>query len=293
MRFFALFVFLLTSVYAQVPAETPAPVQKKYPKLYIVSDIDLINLTWPELVLEKSSSFTAPLITSWIKWISGRMPEDVGEVVPCVESCSDDFYRWQDLPQEQNMEVPKDYVNSLWMKISYTLRKLSYKSDINEWAFEWEGSVVLLDVNSKVTVASYTIQPETKTWRGLDQKGINSKLASAMYRSALDFINKSSLKLKETERPDRLTRLHIQGHHSVSDVFSLMELLKKEGSSLGLTTKLDVMGTKEAQIICFYKGEEKSFTDLLSRLKELKSSQSYTLVNEFTGVHHVLKLVAP
>lgn len=293
MRFFALFFFLVSFVHAQVPVETPAPVQKKYPKLFIVSDIDLINLTWSELVLEKSESFTAPLITSWIKWISGRMPEEVGEVVPCVDTCSDDFYRWLQLPQQQNMEVPKDYVNSLWMKVSYTLRKISFKPEINEWTFEWDGSVVLLDANSKVTVASFTIQTETKTWRGLDQKGINSKLASAMYRSALDFLNKSTLKLKETERSDRLSRLVIQGHRSVSDVFSLMELLKKEGVSLGLTSKLDVMGTKEAQIICFYKGEEKSFTDLLSRLKELKSTQSYTLVNEFTGVHHVLKLVAP
>jgi hypothetical protein len=29
----------------------------------------------------------------------------------------------------------------------------------------------------------------------------------------------------------------------------------------------------------------------LSSIKELKSSHRYTLVNEFTGVHHLLKLV--
>lgn len=293
MRFFAVLFLLISFAFAQVPEETPAPVPKKYPKLFIVADIDLMGLTWPDLVVEQATTFTNPLLSSWVKWITGRMPEEVGEIVPCQETCSDDFNKWLQLPQEQNMAVPADYVNSVWMKISYKLRKNFYKADINEWSFEWEGSVVLLDANSKITIASHTIHPETKVWRGLDQRTLNSKLASSMYKNALDHINKSVLKLKESDRPDRLTRLVIQGHKSVSDVFSLMELLKKEGSSLALTTKLDVVGSKEAQIICFYKGEEKSFTDLLSRLKELKSTQSYTLVNEFTGVHHVLKLVAP
>jgi hypothetical protein len=284
-------------VYAQAPVSTPAPVvapaPKKYPKLYIVSDVDLIGLTWTDLVLEKSSSFTNVLITAWIKWAGDKIPAAVGEVVPCQGTCSDDFYRWLQIPQEQNMEVPAEYQNSLWLKISYTLQRLNYVAEINEWSFTWEGSVVLLESNSKRSLATFTIHPETKTWRGLEQKALNSRLASYMYKSALDYMNKSMAQVKESEASPRLTRLIVQGQSSVNDVLSLMELLKKEGSSLSLTTKLDVFGPKEAQLICFYQGEEKSFIDLLSRLKELKSTQSYSLVNEFTGVHHVLKLVAP
>ena len=59
---------------------------------------------------------------------------------------------------------------------------------------------------------------------------------------------------------------------------------------MGLETQMDYLKSSEAQILCFYQGEEKSFTDLLSRVKELKLSQSYKLVNEFNGIH-TLKLV--
>ena len=69
-----------------------------------------------------------------------------------------------------------------------------------------------------------------------------------------------------------------------------MEELKARGSSLGLDVQMDFFKSSEAQILCFYQGEEKSFTDLLSQLKELKLSQSYKLVNEFNGIH-ILKLV--
>ena len=71
-----------------------------------------------------------------------------------------------------------------------------------------------------------------------------------------------------------------------------MDMLRKEGSKLNFEVQIDLFDQKETQLLCFYQGEEKSFTDLLSQVKELKSSQSYRLVNEFTGIHHVLKLVA-
>ncbi len=296
--FFSLLANAQTS--ADKPIQSLGPVTavemvqtKKIPKLFLVSDIDLIGLTWSDLALENGSRFSNPLIASWVKWALPLVSDKVEEVLPCVDDCRDAFYQWLQIPQDGKMEVPVDYVNSFWLRISFKLRKLNHDTDINEWSFEWEGSAVLLDANLKEAIAIRSIETEKKTLRGLDQKTLNSVLASSIYRSALDHLQRAVLKLKESERPDRLTRIIVKGQKNVTDLFSLIELLRKEGAPLKLTAKLDVFGPKEAQILCFYKGEEKSFTDLLSRLKELKSSQSYGLVNEITGIHHVLKLVAP
>jgi hypothetical protein len=277
------------SVFSVVPGEAT----KKYSKIFLVSDFDLIGFSWSDLSIDQEANFSTPIISSWIKWLTPLVSSEVVEVLPCRDECRFTFSKWLQNPLEQKNDLPDDFKNSLWLRISYKIRKVRFDPDIDEWDFEWEGSAVFLDVNSKQAIASKTIEVERKMWRGLGQKALNSALATSLYKSALDHLHKASLSLKESERPDRLSRVFVQGQRKISDILSLIELLKKEGASLKLTAKLDVIGSKEAQIVCFYKGEEKSFNDLLSRLKELKSSQRYGVVNESKDIHYVIKLIAP
>lgn len=288
MKLALILLILLAPVFLRAQTETP----KEYSKLLIVPEINLSGISWKDLGLEGSSSFSDPLADSWVKWVSNSLPQNLSEVSACTGECYYEFLNWIQLKQGEGMQVPSPYQNTLWMKISFTVRRLSYRPDINEWKMEWDGSLVLLDANTKQTLYSQTLYPEEKTWLGLDQKTLNSVLASGMYKSALDAVMKGSKKI-ETTHISRLDRLVIQGHRNLDDILSLMNLLRKNGESLQLSLKLDQFGNQEAQILCFYRGEEKSFTDLLSRLKELKSTQSYRLVNESTGVHPVLKLIAP
>lgn len=265
---------------------------KEYSKLQVLVEVTPLGFSWPELNLEKSTSFTNPLLTSWGKWLSTNQPQNVEEIVLCEGVCHDAFNQWQQVQQEEGMQIPSDLANSLWLKVSYNLRKVFHNSQINEWKFEWDGSVVLLDANTKKILASHTLHPETKTWRGLDQKTLNSNLASGMYRSPLDSFNKITKQVQDSNRINRLNRLRVQGYANMGDIVTLMETIKKLGHSINLDLKLDVFTQKEAQILCFYVGEEKSFTDLLSSVKELKLSHSYKVVDEHSGVHHVLRLIA-
>jgi len=268
------------------------PESKTYSKILILPEINLIGLNWTDLGVDKSTTFTNVLMNSWSKWLATNQPSNVEEIVECNDQCLLEYARWQQIPQEEGMQVSEEVLNALWLRVSFNLRKISFVQDINEWQFEWDGSVVLIDSNTKKIIYSFTMLPETKTWRGLDQKTMNSALASSMYRSPLDPLNKVIKKIQESPRLNRLSRLVIQGHKHLGDVLSLMDLLRKEGSKLNFEVQIDVFNQKEAQLLCFYQGEEKSFTDLLSQVKELKSSHSYRLVNEFTGIHQVLKLVA-
>jgi hypothetical protein len=268
------------------------PDTKTYSKIFILPEINLIGMNWADLGVDKSTTFTNVLMNSWNKWLTSNLPTNVEEIIECEGSCLLEYARWQQIPQEEGMQVSEEALNALWLRVAFNLRKVSFAQDINEWQFEWDGSVVLIDSNTKKIISSYTMLPETKTWRGFDQKTLNSVLASSLYRSPIDSLNKITKKVQETPRLNRLNRLVIQGHKHLGDVLILMDLLRKEGSKLSFEVQIDVFNQKEAQLLCFYQGEEKSFTDLLSQVKELKSSQSYRLVNEFTGIHHVLKLVA-
>lgn len=265
---------------------------KQYSKVMILPEINLIGMSWGELDIEKSTLFTDPILNSWSKWFTANQPSNLEEVIKCQDGCVEGFNNWLQIPQDEGMQVPELIRDSLWLKVLYHVRKVSFVPDINEWKFEWEGSLVLLDANTKLLLSSSTIPTQTRTWRGLDQKDLNSKLASALYRGALEGMTRFSKKIEESSRFNRLGRLVITGHKNIGDVLSLIELLRKEGSKLYLELKLDYFSQNEANLIYFYQGEEKSFTDLLSGVKELKSSHSYQVVNEYTGVHHLLRLIA-
>jgi hypothetical protein len=99
-------------------------------------------------------------------------------------------------------------------------------------------------------------------------------------------------KLEEKLGFNRVSQLVIKGQQHLGDVFALMEMMKTRGSLLGLDVSLDSFSKDQANLVCFYRGEEKSFSDLLSGIKELKSTHRFSLVDEFTGVHYVIKLIS-
>lgn len=265
--------------------------KKAFSRLWIVPEMSLINLTWTDLGLEKEASFLNPLSGSWQKWVNENLPDSVEDVAVCEDECHKFFLEWEQKAVDQlATSVPADYQRALFAKVSLNLRRTHFNPTLNESVFEWDGKLLVLDVHTKRSVASYNLPPEKKDWRSLDQKALNSALASRLYRSPLPFFKQIEASLKGAQL-NQVNRLVIRGHKNISDVLALMELMKARGSSLGMDVKLDKIRPNEAELLCFYQGEEKSFSDLLSKLKELKSSTGYQLVNEFTGVQHVLKLV--
>jgi hypothetical protein len=265
---------------------------KLFNKVFVLSEINLIHMNWKDLSLEDVGQFSTPLVQSWVKWLENNPPQNVDQVAECINGCINDFYNWVEIPQDEGMKINEELLNNLWMRFSFNLRKVSFRPSINEWELEWDGSAIVLDANTKLIIGAFTIPLERKIWRGLDQKELNSQLASSMYRSGLDPLNKGLRRIQESSRVNRLKRLVVQGHQRLGDVIQLMELLKKAGPGIHLELQLDYFGAGEAQLLCFYQGEEKSFTDVLSQVKELKSFHRYKLLNDSTGVHHLIKFVA-
>ncbi len=261
---------------------------KPIARIYLISQINPMHFNWQDLGVEGESSFLRPLNESWLKWFHENMPSTVEEVLICDESCLNYTSKWSETHVD-NLSAPEEFRHSLFLKVSFNLKRSNDK-------FEWDGGVLLLNVETKRILGSFTVGPESRAFKQLDQKSLNSQLASSLYRTPIPaFMNfKQSLEEKEVfdRRTNRVSKLVIKGQKHLGDVLALKEHLKSAGRSLGLEVYLQSFSKDEANLICYHGGEEKSFTDFLSGIKELKSSQRYTLVNEFTGVHHVLKLVA-
>lgn len=263
---------------------------KPFSKVFLITEINPVHFGWPDLSLENETSFTKPLNESWIKWLNENIPNTVEEVVLCDAACMNFYSSWTETHAE-SLSIPEEFSRSIFLKVNLYLKRTNVQSTLKEMSFEWEGRSLIQDVATKRVLGSFALQTESRSFRQTDQKAMNSSLASSLYRSPISGFMYFRSKLEEKIGFNRLTRLVIKGQKHLGDVIALNELLKTRGSSLGLEVFLDSFTKDEANLICYYKGEEKSFTDLLSSIKELKSSHSYTLVNEFTGVQHVLKLV--
>ncbi|HXH32430.1 MAG TPA: hypothetical protein VNJ01_16645 [Bacteriovoracaceae bacterium] len=302
MRFWLSSLLLLTSLSAwgqaataptppvqpkAVPAGTPPPA-----RIYLISDMTLWGLEWGELGLSDKSNFLAPLEEVWLKWLNENLPPSVTEAVLCKAQCLEYYKGWLERPETELPLDSDEYASGLWLGLSFDLRKLSHLAATNDWKFEWDGRLVLMDVKTKRSIGNAVISKETEDWKGLGQKQLNSALASRLYRSAVGQLGSVVRKDRPLPKHDHVNSLTIKGNKTILELFVLMEKLHKEGQNISLRSQLDAFTKKEASLICFYQGEEKMFTDLLSQLKELKSSVRYKLVHQLDGKNHALSFTA-
>lgn len=277
------------SASAQEPEVVPAPEAAPFSQMLILGEINLLGFEWKDLGLERETQFTSPLLKNWKKWLNEHRPKSVGEIKVCEGECLTYHSQWEEkLPEELMASPTPGYENSLWLKVSLTLRR-QLKNNIQ--GYTWEGRVHLLDGNTKKGLASVTLPREKKEWFNRPQNEINSGLVSRVYKTPLGAFPGLLQKLEGMLPLNRVIKLTITGHKHLGDVMKLVELLKARGTSLGLQVEMGQFGSQEAVMKVYFRGEEKSFTDLLSQVKELKSSYNYSLVNEVTGTGLVIRMV--
>ena len=286
MRFLFLLLFLFPA-YGQETA--PAPEAPAFSGIYIISEVNLHAFEWKDIGLEKETQFTAPLLKSWEKWLKEHLPKNVGDVKICDMTCLTYHSQWEEkLPEEISASIDPVYQNTLWLKISLYIRR-SVQNNIQ--SYQWDGRVHLLDGNTKRSVANISLPKEMKEWLNTPQKDVNSGLVTRVYKTPLGAFPGLVQKIEASMPLNRVIKLGITGYKHLGDVTKLVELLQTRGSALGLQVEMSQFASKEAQMKVYFRGEEKSFTDLLSQVKELKSSYNYSLVNEVTPSGHVIKMV--
>lgn len=264
-----------------------------YDNLYVISEIDLSGGRWQDFGLEKAEDFISPLRSSWADLARNFTSSTVEDVRECKDDCLEAFREWLKASlSERSLDGGSIFRKSVILKITYSLKRNNTRPLFGEVDIDWEGKFVLVDGATKKTLFSASIPRMQKTFQQLSLKDLNSAIAGYMYRHSTGFFNTLDSTMKSSKRFSRLTVLTLSGHSHLGDVLAFNGLLRKEGLELALDPQIDLFTLKEARVLAFYAGEEKSFSDLLSRLKELKSSQSYKIISEPAGNGFSLKFIA-
>lgn len=262
-----------------------------FSRILVLGEVELQGFEWTDLGLEREGQFLSPLQKSWEKWLQENLPKSVGGAVVCEEECRVKYRHWQETPSETLLaEADPELRHILWLKVNLLIRR---RLQDGIQIFSWDGRVHLIDGNSKKGVLALELPREEKEWVNAPQTEINTALVSRVYRTPLGAFPQVVRKIEEIRPLNRVLNLVITGHHSLGDVMKLGELLKARGSSLGLQTELGQFGSTSATMKVYVQGEEKSFTDFLSQLKELKSSYNYAIVSEPGPQGIMVRLVKP
>lgn len=294
---FVLFLLLFTAGLARSQTEVPATAENAqdgppvFSKLWIRTEIVPMNFAWQDLELTREASFTGPISGAWKKWATENLPSTVGEVDICSSDCVNFSEQWESTPRLEVLSSPSPlYGGGIWL---LTVIKVWKHLEGTEGPFyQWEGRTVLIDINTKRVMANLPLGPYRRSFSGLEGSGLNSALGNQIYRSPLALFKQLMQVLAKGVRLDRALRVKVTGHRHILDALELMRLMQTRGTHLGLEPGLLGFSKTEAYFLCFFQGEEKSFTDLLSRLKEVKSSKSYNLVIRSEGQEAVIQMVA-
>lgn len=276
-------IFLLIFLFSlQVRGDSEiSPLKNK--KLYIISDFHIDGFSWSDLALTQEEHFSGPVVRAWERWLKERFAGEFDDIQVCDKACLGFYEKWGKSLPEKAKEVDPQFNNSYFFKIDLMLRKFIQ-------TYSWNGRAGFLEVASKRSFALSEIPEVKRKWGIEDQKTMTSSFATDVYRFSLQTFAQAVEAFKKEKHYQQVLRLYVSGHKRLEDIQMLVSELESKSKELGILYKIESFGRNESELLVYLSGEEKSFSDLLSRLKELKLSQSYKIVHESSNGKHEIKL---
>ncbi len=279
---FILLMFLSLNVFAQ---EAKVVQEKKtFSNLIVFSELRLQGITLTDLGLERSENFTRPVSAAVEKWMMPKIESFFEGIVSCEEDCPSFYYKWIKMLPEEAGPIEEKYRGHVFLRMELFLKK-------NLSDFEWSGRLIFIEINTKRVLKTLDIPATSKKWNLINKKELNSALASEIYKRIIYSLQKINDHFLNEHAYQKVLRLNVQGYKKLDDVRFLISEMESRMKEQNLIIKIDSFDQEGAQLLIYLPGEEKSFSDLLSRLKELKLFESYKIMHEFNGVQHVLKFV--
>ncbi|GEM_PF-3717673 len=258
-------------------------------KFLVIPHVELIGIDWDELKVSSSKPFISALWGAWDKW---SKDESSGvDLTLCTDQCekqwmSDKSADHNDLGVYFGQEDEVQLVAELRLELK-KIRSLPN----GESEFQFSGSYSLHDYGSRALLEAMNLGPETKRVSfNQEAQAINSQLANYFYRLGVPAF--SRLKGFNNFRPfNQALQLVIEGQRNLLEIKDLEQQLKLSTASFSPRWELFALTRDTVQYKVLYRGEEKSFKELITSTSQLKSSYNAQCVWDTSSKEIKLKLV--
>lgn len=262
---------------------------KSQVKFLLIPHIDLINLEWSDLKLSGERPFVAALWTAWEKW---ALEESGGvDITLCVDQCERQWMSDKSVESEElGVYFGQEDEVQLVVDIRLEIKKTRTLPN-GEVEFQIFGAYSLHDYASRSLLEAMNLGPEIKRILFTSEaQTINSQFANYFYRLAVPAL--SRLKGFNDFKPyNQALQLVIEGQKNLLEVKALENQLKLSTGPFSPRWELYWLTRDMVSFRVLYRGEEKSFKELITSLQQLKSSYNAQCVWDNSSKDLRLKLV--
>lgn len=255
----------------------------------LIPHMSLSGLEWMDLKLKNEESFLSGLWPAWKKW--SKESENNLELNFCDERCEDQWLSEKASDSEEiNSYFGQEDEVHIVADLRLELRKIKVLPN-SEVEYEISGTYSLHDYASGALLEAMNLGPEIKRVTSTeDHQVINSQLANYFYRMAASgFVR---LKSFQDFRPyNQVQQLVIEGHKNFLEVLAVENEIRLQLGTFSPRLELFALTKSTIEFKVLYRGEEKNFKELITGLKQLKSSYRPQYVWDTSTKELRLKLV--
>lgn len=255
----------------------------------LIPHMSLSGLEWMDLKLKNEESFLSGLWPAWKKW--SEESENNLQLNLCDERCEEQWLSEKASDRgEINSYFGQEDEVQLVVDLRLELRKIKMLPNA-EVEYEISGTYSLHDYASGALLEAMNLGPEIKRIASNeDHQAINSQLANYFYRMAASGLVR--LKSFQDFRPyNQVQQLVIEGHKNFLEILAVENEIRLQLGTFSPRLELFALTKSTIEFKVLYRGEEKSFKELITGLKQLKSSYRPQYVWDTSTKELRLKLV--
>ena len=254
-----------------------------YQRLHLTTEFQLQGENWTAIGVNKKSDFTETLNFHWKKWFEKHYPK-IKDVV-LVDSASWEYLKNHlQVPHletqaghynNSNASIPHPFQNGLWISLKIYLKKMEELNLSKKRRFLIEGSIVMIDLNTRKVVTHKDIPRITKEYDFSTPHKLSSDLATLIWKLPLKiFRSKPTQTVLDTKRMG----LVIREIDSIRDLMQIKELLINRGLGMRFQPLIATYSGNYGIIQLAYQGTTDKALNIVKSLNGVQLAREKKLV---------------
>lgn len=248
--------------------------------LYVKAEYELVNCSYSNLGVDTKSDFTNVIMKNWLDWFSKNKPTNMSNVLELEDDLRGKYKDYLKIPiHNLEEEIPDEFQNSLLVVIKIKINRIKENNLFKEYVYSFSGGGYLKDLSSGKIIYETKIPEIKKHYTNLAFKELSSTLANIVYRIPFSFFVEVKDKVKVSNNANRIMNLKILNYKNMTEIVSLLDILKSRGLKLSLDAEIASFSREEATALLYYDGQSKDVKKLLENLKQVKNIPQFNLID--------------
>lgn len=265
---------LLRNIYFKFTSQGQA---RHYHTLYITADFQIEAMTWLDAGVEVENDFTKVIKEHWKKWFLENMNSYVDNIVITDVVTHEKISSYFKLVEKkiggesaEESNIDAELRNSLWLKISSKIKKLSDDTIMNTKEYEVSGDFLLIDLKSNRLIKHYDFVDEKKSLGVENNHDLSSNLASMVYRMPIPSFQEIPKNISALPPSLEKIGLEVFNVKNILDLIKLKEILATKGIAYRFESEINSYSGTVGKLLLSFQGTNDNIVQTLNSMNNVE-----------------------